>query len=63
LFVATLTVVYCLVQGFFEGGDRASGDCRVAGTTPGRLLTRVHGMVEAERALGRARMECDAILD
>jgi hypothetical protein len=27
------------------------------------LVAREHGMVEAEHALGRARMECDAIHD
>jgi hypothetical protein len=35
LSIVTLAIAYCLVQGFLGGGNRANGDCKVAGATPG----------------------------
>jgi hypothetical protein len=59
LFAATLTVACCLVQGFLELAiERA-----VIVELREQLLTREHGVVEAERDLGRACMECDTAHD
>jgi hypothetical protein len=65
-----LISTHCLVQGSSGCDGRAGDDSQVARATPSAereldewenaLVDRENGMVAAKRALGRARMACDA---